>query len=48
MDLRWNDINNNGAQAILTSLESNSSIINLELAGNAVAEEILAEIDALC
>jgi len=38
--VRWNELGNNGARAILGALEENCVLVGLELAGNGASEEI--------
>lgn len=47
IDLRWNDISNEGAKNILTNLQRNTIIQELNLIGNKVSGETLAEISEI-
>ena len=45
LDLRWNEIGNEGAKALLSVLAKNNSLQDLILMGNKIDEEILKEIN---
>jgi hypothetical protein len=47
IDLRWNNLGASGGRAILDGLQRNSSVIELTLAGNKVADETLRSIEHL-
>ena len=45
MDLRWNNIGNQGAKAILKGLNVNKAIMILELTGNKVNDDIMRQVN---
>ena len=47
MDLRWNELGNEGAKHILGGLKKNTTIGNIELTGNNISEENLRVINGL-
>lgn len=41
LDLRWNEIGNDGIQALIPALERNQSLVELEIAGNKANLEVV-------
>lgn len=48
IDLRWNEIGNTGAKAILTALKDNPNIISCETSGNGIDDNLSREIRSVC
>ena len=45
MDLRWNNLGNQGAKAILKGLNVNKTVMMLELTGNKVNDDIIKQVN---
>ena len=44
LDLRWNELGTEGAKALIPGLEKNRTLIQLDLSGNKISEEVLTVI----